>query len=235
MRWLVALTLPLTIALGGCASSTPTPENSAWEGLFTSFSFTRTDPTSNVALSPFSWYLKVQDPASPPVLLAFGYLEQHTTPPTEVWYSGSGQSIKIRDGRIVSTQGLEVDWKDVSSAPSWPLWPSVPPQGTTITRTRSAMPEYDMGIQETLRIFPTAKPVSLLTDSITGASDEKAAHWRWYAESVASSTRTRLPDAVFATANVRGTTVVAYSKQCLSDTYCLHIMRWPQLESTPTP
>lgn len=212
-----------------------TPENSAWTNLINSVSGESLDPTASVPLSPATWYLKVQVPDTPPALLVFGYLEPHTTPPTEVWFSGGGQFIKIRSGRVVATHGLAVNWQDVSATPDWPLWTDVAHNGKSYTRIRSALPSYDSGIRELMHLTPLALPEVPVSGLMPGAADGKAAQWRWYKEEVISSPRSKLPPALFATATVQGLTVVAFSQQCLSESYCLHIMRWPQLESTPQP
>lgn len=193
------------------------------------------DPTATIELSPATWYLKVQVPGTPPALLVFGYLEQHTTPPTEVWFSGSGQFIKLRAGRVVATHGLNINWQDVAATPDWPQWNQVPTNGIGFTRLRSTVQDYDAGIREFVHLAPIDAPPNEVSTLIPGASDTKAAQWRWYSESVLSSPRVKLPPAIFATAKVQDYTVVAYSQQCLSDTFCLHIMRWPQLEGAPQP
>jgi Group 4 capsule polysaccharide lipoprotein gfcB, YjbF len=225
----------LVVFISGCASTAPTPENSAWTGLLDSFQINSSDPTASVPLSLATWYLKVQVPDTPPALMAFGYLEAHTNPPTEVWFSGGGQIIKIREGRVVATHGLTVDWKDVSSPLGWPQWPAETNVETHYTRIRSTMPGYDVGIREHMRVTLISAPSTPVSKLIPGASDLKVSQWRWYREEVVSSPRSKLPHAIFATAKVQGTTVVAYSQQCLSETFCLHIMRWPQLESVPQP
>lgn len=223
----------LVVFSSGCASNAPTPENSAWAGLLDSFQNNGLDPTASVPLSSATWYLKVQVPNTAPALMAFGYLDTHTNPPTEVWFSGGGQIIKILAGRVVATHGLTVDWKNVFSPLGWPQWPSESSLETNYTRIRSTMPGYDIGIREHMRVTLISAPSTPVSKLIPGASDLKATQWRWYREEVVSGPRPKLPHSFFATAIVQGTTVVAYSKQCLSDSFCLHIMRWPQLESAP--
>lgn len=231
----LALTL-LATGLHGCGSATPSPENSAWEGLALSLNGTRADATTQVALSPTTWYLKVQATNSPPALLAFGFVEPNTTPPTEVWFSGGNQYIKIRAGRVAGTYGLPgTNWKDVSANPAWPQWAAMAKGAGNFTRTRSTMPGYDQGIQELVEIAAIAKPSEPVSTLIAGASDAKAQNWRWYRERVVASPRSRLPDAIFATAYLNGSAIVAYSQQCLTENYCLKMMRWPQLESEPHP
>lgn len=222
-------------ALSGCGTTTPTPENSAWAGLASALGGSGSDPTQAAQLSPTTWYLKVQIPDTPPALLAFGYLETQTSPPTEVWFSGAGQFIKLRAGRIVATHGLATNWKNASVDPGWPEWSTLSKNAAVFTRTRSTLPNYDFGIRETLQIAAISKPAAPVSGLMPGADNGKSTHWRWFEESVLSSTRQKLPSAVFATAHVKGVTVVAYSQQCLSENLCLHIMRWPQLESEPHP
>lgn len=219
---------------GGCASNVPTPENTAWTNLVNSMSSERSDTTASVPLSPATWYLKVQVPGTPPALLVFGYLESHTTPPTEVWFSGGGQFIKIQSGRVVGTYGLPVNWQDVAASPDWPEWSAMSNSGRAYTRTRSDLSVYEVGIREQMRLTPVAAPGKPISTIMPGATDSKSANWRWYQEEVISGQGTQpLPPALFATATLQGSTFVAFSHQCLSESFCLRIMRWPQLESTP--
>lgn len=228
--------LLLAACLPGCGSLVPTPENSAWTELANTLTTTRPDPTQSASLNTASWYLKVQAPDSPPALLAFGYLEPQTTPPTEVWFSGSGQYIKLRAGRIVATFGLSgTNWQNTHVNPAWPEWSAVSQGGSTLTRTRSTLPAYHFGIQEQLRIDAIDKPTQALASLMPGATDDKAHNWRWFRESVVSRDGNPLPPSLFATAYIQGTVVVAFSRQCLSEDFCLQLMRWPQLESEPHP
>lgn len=221
------------IGISGCGTSTPSPENSAWEGLVSSFS--STDPTQGAPLNPSGWYLKVQAPDSPPALLAFGYSESHTNPPTEVWFSGGGQYVKIQAGRIVATHGLPIDWKDARAEPGWPHWSEVAKKEVRATRIRSNQTNYDYGVRDEIRISSSPPPNTPISTLVPGAGDAQTKHWRWFEETVVNSTRQKLPPSQFATAHIGGVTVVAYSRQCLAENYCLHLMRWPQLDSETHP
>ena len=228
--------LMIASALQACGSQVPTPENSAWSGLADALTSARSDPTQNVALSQLGWYLKVQLPDSPPAILAFGYLDQQTTPPTEVWFSGAEQYVKLRAGHLVTTHGLPgVNWHNAVTDSPLPDWSQITTSGHAFQRVRSTMPHYDVGIREQLRIVRSKAPPQPVATLMPGATDEKARHWQWFSETVVSSNRQPLPDALYATAHIRGVTVVAYYRQCLTADYCLSMMRWPQLESEPHP
>lgn len=227
----------IIFGLQACGSASPSPENSAWSGVLLSFNGTRTDPTAQFALSPTTWYLKVQATDSPPALLAFGFIEPRaSTASTEVWLSGAGQYIKLQEGRVVGTHGIPgTNWSNVTATPGWPQWSAVAQGPVRFTRARTTMPGYDQGIEETLEVSAIAPPAEAVSSLIAGASDAKASHWRWYRETVISSRRPQLPDAIYATAYLNGSAMVVYSQQCLTNTYCLKMMRWPQLESEPHP
>lgn len=226
----------VALCLHACSSNAPSPENSAWAGLTLTLRGASVDPTSQIQLSPLGWYLKVQAPDSPPTILAFGYVEQHTSPPIEVWYSGSAQYVKIQEGRIVGTHGLpNVNWKEVIATPALPKWASLTGAPTIYKRKRSTSAQYDYGIEDEIAVITTAAPEQPLSSLMAGANDTKARNWRWYREKSITSSRPKLPDSVFATAHIRGATIVVFSKQCLAENYCLTLMRWPQLESEPHP
>lgn len=229
-----------TIFLGlqACGSAAPSPGNSLLTGLALSINGTQTDSTTQFTLNPSTWYLKVQATDSPPALMAFGFIEepQASTPSSEVWFSGASQYIKLQEGRVVGTYGIPgVNWSHVTVTPGWPQWSSSALRPSRFTRTRTTMPGYDQGIEETLEVEAIDKPRDTVSSLIAGASDAKAHHWRWYQENVISSRRNQLPTTIFATAYLNGSAIVVYSQQCLTETYCLKMMRWPQLESEPHP
>lgn len=232
----ISITLLATTLLG-CGSTSPSPENSAFAGLALTLQANSTDPTQNVALNPVGWYMKVQATNTYPALLTFAYIEPKSGPKTEVWISGASQYVKLQEGHIVASMGLPgLNWKSASAEPTWPEWAAVAnARSQTYTRVRSTLPLYDFGIRELLELSPTPPPHVPLANLLAGASDEKARHWRWYREKVLSSPRATLPDAIFATARIQGSTLVVYSEQCLSEDFCIKMMRWPQLESEPQP
>ena len=45
--------------------------------------------------------------------LVLGYVDTSSDGPVEVWYSGSGEVVRMRHGRVVGTTGLSTDWRAV--------------------------------------------------------------------------------------------------------------------------
>jgi hypothetical protein len=176
-------------------------------------------------------YLRVQVAGHPPGLMVLGYVDPNPAGPIEVWYSANRETLRLQNGRVISTTGTVQDWAAVQYAPAPPAWPDVTQAGTTFTRQRDAMPGYRFGIREQIKVQalsalpPVALPVSLPTD--------KAANYRWYRESVqpqTGQTTPLLPDAWFAWGKHRGVEQIVYSEQCMSPDFCLKLQRWPLLE-----
>lgn len=55
------------------------------------------------------------------VYLALGYEEPDARGLVEVWYSGSGEIVKLQQGRLNGVSGLFTEWRnvDLSRAPTW--------------------------------------------------------------------------------------------------------------------
>lgn len=157
--------------------------------------------------------------------MVLGYISPHRHGDIEVWYSARGEVIKVQNGRIVGTGGLETDWITVQASPSMPDWASVKPNGVNYERLRDVKPGYKDGILEKLHIslidrqaFPQ---ISHVPEGL------RANPWQWFLETVTSPSVNRLPPAIFAWGNRGGANAIVYSRQCLSDSYCLTLQAWP--------
>jgi hypothetical protein len=71
----------------------------------------------------------------------------------EVWISGSRELVKTVDGRVVSTAGLPVDWRETrfDGIPSWRSL-SGAVAAASFVRERDVMPGYRYGIRERLQL-----------------------------------------------------------------------------------
>jgi hypothetical protein len=158
------------------------------------------------------------------VFLVLGYVDPHPEGPTEVWYSASGEAVRLRHGRLVGTAGLETDWRAVRlfNAPAWPSATTTSDRATArFQRERDLMPGYRSAIRDDVEQRPIAPP----TD--TALAGRSASSLRWIEER--SSTRpasASLPPARFGLAPVGDKLEVVYSEQCLSRDLCLSFERW---------
>ena len=154
------------------------------------------------------------------VLMVRGYTEQRANGNVEVWYSSSGEVIRLQNGRIIGTAGLETDWLNVNyvSLPSWQNLAEVSP--AIYSRERDQMPGYRFGIKESITIYRTPTPTNSKMVKIP------ANKFRWY-EEISQSNLHNLPSARFALQDVDGVMQVAYGEQCLTDNYCLSWQLWP--------
>ena len=156
--------------------------------------------------------------------LALGYLDP---PPdrrdrslVEVWYSMTGQSLRLKDGRLVGTAGLATDWLDVRLDRA-PDWNGIDGNGVDYERERDVMPGYRFRIRDRLRIRPVLPPAT--TDLV----DVDKADLLWFEETVEATTGDGLPRAYFGVLPGLGNWRVVYSFQCVSADFCLSTQSWP--------
>lgn len=182
-------------------------------------------------LNPAYRYLRVDVPGRASALLVLGYIDKHPLGEIEVWYSATGEVIKIQNGRIVGSSGLEHDWRIVRYAPAPPPWSAVPAQGISYERQHDEMPGYRYAISETVTLQPwTGLPPAAAQMPSANATAAGAA---WFREEAHSSSGASLPPAWFAWGVQQGQPAVVYSKQCLTNTFCLQLQPWPPTESAP--
>jgi hypothetical protein len=115
-----------------------------------------------IKLNPNLKYLRVtvRDRA---VLMVLGYLENTPQGNIETWYSSEGEVLKLLNGRVLSTNGLELDWRNVSytALPPWSELNSFLKPNTTpieFKRTHDQMPAYKFGISEAVQIYGVNAP-----------------------------------------------------------------------------
>ena len=177
-------------------------------------------------------YLRVEVEGFASGLMVLGYVDAHPQGPIEVWYSGTRETLRLQNGRVLGATGSLHDWKAVTWAPAPPAWGHVTEQGSGFVRQRDAMPGYHFGIREQMQLVAwQGLPPIALPDALPSA---KATTYQWYRESAAAGTGdAALPDAWFAWGKHLGEHMVVYSQQCLAPDFCLKLQRWPLLEEAP--
>lgn len=151
--------------------------------------------------------------------LVLGYVDPRPEGPVEVWYSGAGEIVKLRDGHIVGTGGLPVDWLDARGVPP----SSSSPMPSTYVRERDLMPGYRFGVRDQVTRVPVAPPAPGQT-TLKGVQPSSL---RWYEErSTSAQADGALPTARFAVSTGPGEPVVVYSEQCVTPDICLSFERW---------
>lgn len=180
-------------------------------------------------------YLRVEMPKRTPGIWVLGYVDPHAMGDIEVWYSAQSQVLKLQNGRIVATQGLELDWPAVRFAAAPPAWAALAADtavaAATLEREHDELPGYRYGVRErlVLQVLEQAPP-------LTGPGAlraDLAKRYAWFQE-------TATPHDVLGAAVLTnwyawgmhlGQRTVVYSQQCLKPDFCLRMQRWPVQET----
>ncbi len=187
---------------------------------------TAVDPLK-FGVDPRYRYLRVQAPGSTPALLVLGYVDPHPLGPIEVWYSASGEVLKLQNGRVVAAHGLAMDWPSVRFDSVPVAWRDVDGRGSTYVRSRDEIPSYRFGVRETVLTMLSEQAPILEGFAVSLPASAKLT--RWYQESAQG------PDGValhswFALATHRGEQTIVFSEQCMTQKICLRIQVWPAYE-----
>ncbi len=183
------------------------------------------DATLTAPLNPAYRYLRVQAQGQPAALMVLGYVDPDPLGDIEVWYSSQREVIKLQNGRIVSTTGLQTNWRAVRFSAAPPTWSEVLLQGRIFSRWRDEMPGHRYAISERLQLKPLdGLPGIPLPSSLPR---EQASRYRWFSETTLTSGDSVLPASWFAWGTYRGQPAVVYSQQCLAPTFCLSLQLWP--------
>lgn len=188
--------------------------------------FAGSEEVDTARLDPNLRYLRVTV-GGRTALMVLGYAEPAIEGEIQTWYSSAGELLKIQNGRIIATAGLETDWRSVRYV-AVPAWGAVTrSQPVKFQRIRDEMPGYRFNIANTLLISPIAPP----TDSrITGIPVTRL---RWFEErelnpsSEAQSVRGSARPPVRYALRHGSPDVVVYGEQCLSEKLCLAWQTWP--------
>lgn len=176
-----------------------------------------------VKLNPNLKYLRVTV-RDRTVLMVLGYLDNTPQGNVETWYSSEGEVLKLLNGRVLSSNGLELDWRNVryASLPAWSELEGLSSNSSNFqfTRTHDQMPAYKFGIFEVVYLYGIGAPSN---SNLVGLP---ANQLKWFEEKVNSTTH-GLPSARYGLSTKDGQAVVVYGEQCFSSELCFSWQSWP--------
>ncbi len=218
----------IPVVLGACAGDSVLKD--VGSAVYSNITGKTEDKTLNLTLPASDRYLRIQLEGGQPTILVLGYVDQHPNGSIQVWYSASGEILKIQNGRIVGTAGLTSNWQqvDISKAPS--TWSGIG-TGVQWTRTHDESPGYKYAVSDVLVVsewqgLPPHPVSSTLPLSV-------AKTYRWYVEQSSDGQSSKLPAAWFAVSSQNGVETVEYSEQCITPDLCFSLQRWPLKEIHP--
>jgi hypothetical protein len=172
-----------------------------------------------ISLNPNLRYLRVTFKGRV-ILLVLGYKEPHVLGPIETWYSAEGEVLRMQNGRILSTTGLEVDWRAVrhKEQPSWAHL--LEHNNLQFKREIDEMPGYRFGIEQRLSLYQIPTPNNALLKGLPPSD------LRWFEEKVLDQNH-GLPSARYGLQMEDGQPTVVYADQCLSKDFCFTWQIWP--------
>jgi hypothetical protein len=158
-----------------------------------------------------------------------GNTERAEGGPVEVYYSGSGEVVRLQNGRIVGALGLETEWRGVTVTPL--SWSAVAAnvQPTRFVRVRDVMPGYRTGIRDELVLRRIAPPER---SGLRGIDPKSLTWFEETAQHPVPLIRLRatraeeLPTARYAVDLTGEAEAVVYAEQCLSADLCFAWQRW---------
>lgn len=182
--------------------------------------FVHDNNPANPALNPHFQYLRITIEGRV-VFLALGNIDPNPEGNVEVWYSASGEVLRLQYGRIAGATGLFTEWRQVL-LPKLPSWSFLAKEKASYewTRIRDVMPGYRYGVRDNLvlRIIPPPKKSGLLN-----LDPSKLV---WFEEKDVSK-EVSLPPAKYAVDMSEGDGTVVYGKLCLARDLCFSWQRWP--------
>jgi hypothetical protein len=153
-------------------------------------------------------------------LMVLGYSDVHPEGPIETWYSSEGEMLRLQNGRIFSTAGLELDWRSVRFN-NLPGWASViERQSVVFSRQRDEMPGHRFGLVDQVKIYSISPPKDA---QLVGVDPRTVV---WFEERVQSSD-VKMPSARYALRMEAGAPKPIYGEQCLSTHFCMAWQTWP--------
>lgn len=181
--------------------------------------FFKKDGVAGLSLNPTFKYLRVVTKGRE-ALLVLGYSEPHPDGDIETWYSSQGEVLRLQSGRIVSTAGLETDWRAVRHR-GLPMWSEVVLQPTlAFTRERDEMPGYRFGLKEKLVVR------AILPPKDAHLADVDPRNLLWF-EEINVEEGLEQPSARYGLRLEANMPRVVYGEQCLSPTLCISWQTWP--------
>lgn len=173
------------------------------------------------ALRPGLQYLRLTT-SGKAVLLVLGYTDRDASGQlVRVWYSEHGEVFRFRGGRLMSSVGVPVEWRNVALPADLPGWRSID-RPIKYVRTRDEMPGHRLSLKEEIVLQPIHPPGDT---ELKGISPSELA---WFEERVEGEHDIR---ARYALANGGASTTQEtepiYGEQCLSATFCVSWQAWP--------
>lgn len=171
-----------------------------------------------VRLNPQLRYLRVNVDGRVS-LMVMGYTESTAEGVLETWYSSEGEVLRLLNGRVASTVGLNVDWRSVrdKNLPSWTELLAL--QSADFVRERDEMPGYRFNLVEAVSLSGVPVPAN------TKLVGLQASDLVWFEESVRNANG--LPSARYGLSVGAGVPIVVYGEQCLSNNLCFSWQKWP--------
>ena len=154
-----------------------------------------------------------------------GSVEKSEHGTIEVYYSASGEVVRLLNGRIVGAVGLTAEWRQVSTAA--PEWRRLLKEAQPVryVRTRDVMPGYRSGVRDELIVQAVPVP-----ERRTALQVLDPASLTWFEERFAAAERTRspetLPPALVAVETTASGATAVYGEQCLAPEFCFTWQRW---------
>ena len=220
MNWFF---IKLFVTLLGLFSLTGCVQTPISQTLVEAFGKGKSSNIDAVKLNPNLKYLRVTV-RDRTVLMVLGYLDNVPQGNVETWYSSEGEVLKLLNGRVLSTNGLELDWRNVryASLPAWSelIGLSSNSSNFQFTRTHDQMPAYKFGIAEDVYLYGIGAPSN---SNLVGLP---AHQLKWVEEKV-KSTGHGLPSARYGLGTKNGITLVVYGEQCFSNELCFSWQTWP--------
>ena len=219
MRFLSSPSWLLIIGLTGCTAD---PASQALEDAFHQIRAERSSSHTTSELNPNFRYLRVQI-GNREVFMALGYVDKDSDGPIEVWYSGTGEVLRLRDGRLIgATMSIGTDWLSVSFT-HLPRWDKVGSQAT-FERSRDISPGYQYGIKEKMIVRLIPQPNDTQLQLIPASS------LTWFEERAVGNSV--LPPARYGVNMTVDSPQVVYAEQCLSKDLCFSWQRWTAVKES---
>ena len=220
MNWFF---IKLFVTLLGLFSLTGCVQTPISQTLVEAFGKGKSSNIDAVKLNPNLKYLRVTV-RDRTVLMVLGYLDNTPQGNVETWYSSEGEVLKLLNGRVLSSNGLELDWRNVryASLPAWSELEGLSSNSSSFqfTRTFDQMPSYKFGISEVVNLYGVGAPSN---SNLVGLP---ANQLKWFEEKV-KGTSHGLPSARYGLGTKDGQVVVVYGEQCFSSELCFSWQTWP--------
>ena len=210
-----ACVLVLGMGLQGCASN----QAAAFDAARQLMSRGSQASLTQQPINPQYRYLRVTFNGQP-LLLVLGYVDQpDSASPVQVWYSGSGEVLRLQHGRLAGLVGTPTEWRDVRWPQGVPTWQTASQQTPApYDRVLDQMPGYRLGTAQSLQLEAVAVPGD------TAWAGAMPADVRWFRESVVSGVA--YPPARYGVRMGAQGAEPVYGEQCIAADLCVTWQTW---------